>query len=70
MVEKGFVNLGLHKVTLRIAQGNRGSERVAEKLGFTREGVLREELRINGVWIDHTLYSLLEHELARRPAAT
>lgn len=70
MVEKGFVNLGLHKVTLRIAQGNRASERVAEKLGFTREGVLREELKINGVWVDHTLYSLLEHEFARRPAAT
>ena len=31
-----------------------------------REGVLREELRIRGVWVDHTLYSLLEHERDRR----
>ena len=37
----GYDHLGLHKLTLRIAVGNRGSERVAEKLGFTCEGVLR-----------------------------
>ncbi len=69
ILDKGFMHLGLHKVTLRIASGNRGSERVAEKLGFTREGVLREELRINGVWVDHTLYSILEHEHGLRSIA-
>jgi RimJ/RimL family protein N-acetyltransferase len=68
LLDKGFMHLGLHKVTLRIALGNRSSERVAEKLGFTREGVLREELKINGVWTDHTLYSILEHEHGLRPA--
>lgn len=68
LLDKGFMHLALHKVTLRVAQGNRSSERVAEKLGFTREGVLREELRINGVWVDHTLYSILEHERGLRPA--
>lgn len=66
LIDVGFDRLRLHKVTLRIAKGNRGSERIAEKLGFTREGVLREELRIRGVWVDHTLYSLLEHERVQR----
>lgn len=61
----GFLTMGLHKVTLRIAVGNRGSERVAEKLGFHREGLLREELLIRGNWIDHTLYSMLEREFRR-----
>ncbi|HLT98004.1 MAG TPA: GNAT family protein [Acidimicrobiia bacterium] len=61
----GFQHMGLHKITLRIAVGNRGSERVAEKLGFTREGVLREELLIRGNWVDHTLYSMLEGEFRR-----
>ena len=42
-----------------------GLERVAEKLGFTREGVLREELLIRGNWVDHTLYSMLEGEFCR-----
>jgi ribosomal-protein-serine acetyltransferase len=62
IIRLGFEDLVFHKVTLRIAIGNRASERVAEKLGFTREGVLREELLIRGRWIDHTLYSLLDHE--------
>lgn len=61
----GFQSLGLHKITLRIAVGNRASERVAEKLHFTREGVLREELLIRGNWIDHTLYSMLDREYRR-----
>lgn len=65
VMRAGFENMGLHKITLRIAIGNRGSERVAEKLGFSTEGVLREELLIRGNWIDHTLYSMLESEFHR-----
>ncbi|CAN5132561.1 GNAT family N-acetyltransferase [soil metagenome] len=62
----GFEELGFHKITLRIGVGNDASARVAEKLGFAAEGVLREELLIRGRWIDHTLYSLLDHEFAER----
>ena len=62
MLSLGFSTLNLHKITLRIAVGNDASIRVAEKLGFSREWILREELRINGTWVDHVLYSMLEHE--------
>ncbi|MDH3306883.1 MAG: GNAT family N-acetyltransferase [Acidimicrobiia bacterium] len=68
MVQVGFEELRMHRVVLRIAVGNRASERVAEKMGFTREGVLREELEVHGKWLDHTVYSLLEHEYAKRRA--
>lgn len=68
VVKMGFEDLGYHKLTLRIAIGNRASERVAEKLGFSREGVLREELLIRGRWVDHTLFSLLEREYHSTPA--
>ncbi|MDH3499433.1 MAG: GNAT family N-acetyltransferase [Acidimicrobiia bacterium] len=61
----GFEELGLHRVILRIAIGNRASERVAEKLGFTREGVLREEIKVRGTWLDHSVWGLLEHEYHR-----
>jgi RimJ/RimL family protein N-acetyltransferase len=67
VVRVGFEELGYHKLVLRVAVGNRGSERVAEKLGFSREGVLREELLIRGRWVDHTLYSLLEREYHAAP---
>lgn len=62
MLALGFDEMGFHKINLRIASGNRQSERVAEKLGFSRDGILRDELLVRGRWIDHTLFSLLEHE--------
>jgi RimJ/RimL family protein N-acetyltransferase len=52
----------MHRVILRIAVGNRASERVAEKLGFFREGILREEIKVRGNWLDHSVWGLLEHE--------
>lgn len=64
LIDVGFADLGLHKIVLRIAIGNQASERIADKLGFVREGILREELLIRGAWVDHTLYSLLESEHA------
>lgn len=62
ILEVAFDELDLHRVVLRIAEGNLASERVAEKLGFTREGLLREELQVNGVWMDHSVWGLLEDE--------
>jgi ribosomal-protein-serine acetyltransferase len=59
---EAFGRLGFHKVVMRIAIGNDASHRVAEKLGFTREGVLREELLIRGNWIDHAQWSMLDRE--------
>lgn len=58
----GFDELDLHRITLRIAVGNRASERVAEKLGFVHEGLLRQEVLVHGIWLDHTLWALLESE--------
>ena len=60
-----FDELNLHRVILRIAVGNRSSERVAEKLGFTREGLLREEIKVKGEWLDHSVWGLLENEYRR-----
>lgn len=72
LLDETFNSLGYHKVVLRIAVGNDASDRVAEKLGFTKEGVLREELLIRGNWVDHTLWSLLDREYraARRSDVT
>ncbi len=66
MLDIAFNELDLHRVTLRIAAGNIGSERVAEKLGFEREGLLREELEVGGVWLDHSIWGLLDHEYRSR----
>jgi ribosomal-protein-serine acetyltransferase len=62
ILQMAFEELGLHRVTLRIATGNIGSERVADKLGFTREGLLRKEVLVAGEWLDHSLWGILEEE--------
>jgi RimJ/RimL family protein N-acetyltransferase len=41
---------------------NVASQRVAEKAGFTREGVLRAWIEQNGSQRDHVLYSLLQDD--------
>ena len=61
----GFNSLKMHRIILRIAVGNRASERVAEKLGFVREGLLREEINVRGNWLDHSVWGMLEHEFHR-----
>lgn len=61
-IQIGFEEMGCHKIVLRIAVGNVASERIAQRLGFTYEGILRDEVRIDNEWIDHTAWSLLAHE--------
>lgn len=62
ILQVGFEELRLHRIVLRIAIGNRPSERIAEKLGFTKEGVLRKEVLVNGDWLDHSLWGILDEE--------
>lgn len=62
VLQVGFEELQLHRITLRIAVGNLQSERVARKLGFIHEGLLRQEVLIKGEWVDHTLWAMLEDE--------
>ena len=59
----GFQECGYARIQLHTLPGNRASERVAEKAGFTREGVLRSFSEIKGRRTDITMFSLLPGEL-------
>jgi ribosomal-protein-alanine N-acetyltransferase len=54
-----FGELRLHRIEAACIPSNARSVRVLEKAGFTREGLARSYLRINGVWQDHFLYGLV-----------
>ena len=44
---------------------NTRSVRVAQKLGFTDEGVRKRYMYVNGRWQDHRIFSLLSDEFPR-----
>lgn len=62
MLRYAFETLRLHKVRADVAVGNHGSARVLEKLGFQREGTLREDRSVGGVWTDHWRFGVLARE--------
>ncbi len=59
----GFDELKLKRIEILTAVGNTRSQRVAEKAGATREGVLRQRLNIGGVWHDAVMFSLIPSDL-------
>ncbi len=61
-----FQTLGLHKIRADVAVGNHASARVLEKLGFTREGTLREDRPIGVEFHDHWRFGLLGREFNER----
>ena len=58
-----FEELGAARVQLTTEPDNLGSQRVAEKAGFTREGVLRSLLDLKGRRRDAVMFSLLPEDL-------
>ncbi len=63
LIGVGFGAMGLHRITLRAAVQNAPSRAVAERLGFTEEGLLREQgLVCTGEYHDMVVYGLLDRE--------
>jgi [ribosomal protein S5]-alanine N-acetyltransferase len=54
-----FRDLRLHRLQAFIHPDNAPSLKLIEKLGFRREGLLRENLRVGDEWRDDLLYALL-----------
>jgi ribosomal-protein-alanine N-acetyltransferase len=59
VVARAFGELRLHRLDAGAMPSNVGSQRVLEKAGFTRVGVLRRYLFIGDAWQDHVLYELV-----------
>ena len=55
----GFSNLGLNRVEADIHPDNVGSAKVVERLGFKKEGHLRERWIVGDEVSDSTIYGLL-----------
>jgi RimJ/RimL family protein N-acetyltransferase len=62
VLDRLFRLQGLHKVTGECDARNVGSAGLMERLGFTREGRLRQQTWIKGEWTDDLIFGLLAEE--------
>jgi ribosomal-protein-serine acetyltransferase len=62
LIDYAFDELGLNRIEIGAAVTNQRSRAIPEKLGFTQEGILRENMLLNGTYIDMALYAMLKSE--------
>lgn len=54
-----FEDVGLHRIEAYIHPDNHSSIALAEKCGFTFDGIAKEYVFMKGTWTDHLRYTLL-----------
>lgn len=62
MLEHGFTELGLQRITAEIHSSNTRMRNLVERMGFVREGVLRQHETRQGIKEDVHLYGMLREE--------
>lgn len=64
MLKWGFEQFGFHRIVCQVPlYAAPWLSRAVEKVGFTKEGRMREVVRYKGQWFDAILYSILSHEV-------
>lgn len=59
LVTYAFTSLKLHRIEIRCATGNKRSQAIPERLGFTKEAVLRDAEWLYDHFVDLIVYSML-----------
>ena len=68
LVDHAFEELGLNRVSIACATENKKSCAIPERLGFRREGVVRQAEWLYDHFVDHVVYATLASEWqTRRP---
>lgn len=68
LIQFGFDELNLHRIEADIDPRNGASLTSVERLGFIKEGYLRERWIVDGEICDTSLYGLLRSDWQARPA--
>jgi len=68
LINHAFVELNLYRLQLSVRANHSRAIHIYEKLGFKREGTLREYGERNGERYDMHLYGLLRHEWGKNNA--
>ncbi len=62
LIQHGFDDLNLHRIELHAATKNLPSCALAERTGFTREGVMKDADYMNGQYYDLAIYGLVNQK--------
>jgi len=65
VIEWAFENTNLNRIEIVAACGNIRSQRVAEKLGATRDAILKKRMMVSGRAVDAVLYSVIRPDAGR-----
>ena len=66
----GFCDLNLHKIYLDVFKQNERARKAYLKCGFLEEGILREQVYIDGKFVDLVHMSILSREFLKRKKAS
>lgn len=69
MLEYAFTRLNLNRVGLKVVSENARALRLYEAAGFVREGVLRQDVFLEGGYRDTVVMSMLRDEFRARPVS-
>ena len=65
LIDYCFTELKLNRIEISTATRNTKSQNIPKKLGFTQEGILRQNEKLNGSYSDSYVFSLLRSEYNR-----
>ena len=66
LINYGFTELNFHKIYATIINPNKRSLRAAEKLGFKKEGVLKEDMYVDGEYVDFHQFGLFRRDWLKK----
>jgi ribosomal-protein-serine acetyltransferase len=62
VIDEGFSHLQLNRIEIRAATANFKSQAIPERLGFKKEGIIRQGEFVNNEFVDLYVYSMLKEE--------
>jgi len=62
MLDYSFEKFGLNRIVIDVAEENEKSRSIPERLGFVQEGILRNDMILDGKIYNRVIYSMLVEE--------
>ena len=62
ILDYGFEKLGLNRIYLFTEVENESAQRLFEKVGFIKEGIIRRDILSHGRFVDRIVYGVLKEE--------